>query len=91
MKAHKVTLLVLSVNDELSAEEIKSEIENNRYPNDCISVEVHDIESAEIGEWDDDHPLNQTDASNAEWERLFPSLTRSAICSARLRFGRKTR
>lgn len=74
MQAHKVTLLVLSINDDLDSDEIKSEIENVRYPNDCISVEVHDIESAEIGEWDDDHPLNQTATAINEWRRLFPSL-----------------
>lgn len=74
MQAHKVTLLVLSLNDELPADEIKSEIENVRYPNDCISVEVHDIETVEIGEWNDNHPLNQTEAAINEWRRLFPSL-----------------
>ncbi len=74
MKAYKVTLLIIDI-DEIGAEEIKDVIENVHYPNRCISPDVAQIESAEIGEWYDDHPLNRTDTSTAEWKRLFPSLS----------------
>lgn len=73
MKAYKVTLLIIDL-DEIGAGEIKDVIENVHYPNRCISPEVAQIESAEIGEWRDDHPLNITTTSTAEWKRLFPSL-----------------
>jgi hypothetical protein len=74
MQAHKVTLLIIDM-DELGREEIKEVIENTHYPNRCIDPEVYNIETVEIGEWYDDHPLNQTATANIEWRRLFPSLT----------------
>ena len=74
MKAYKVTLLIIDL-DEIGAEEIKVVIENAHYPNRCISPDVERIESVEIGEWHDEHPLNSTDTYTAEWKRLFPSLS----------------
>jgi len=73
MQAHKVTLLIIDM-DELGSEEIKVVIENTHYPNRCIDPEVHSIETVEIGEWADDHPLNYTETKHLEWQRLFPSL-----------------
>jgi hypothetical protein len=74
MQAHKVVLLIIDM-DELGSSEVKEVIENTHYPNRCISPDVHSIETVEIGEWDDDHPLNQTLTADVEWRRLFPSLS----------------
>jgi len=35
---------------------------------------VVNIETADIGEWHDDHILNYKRTATAEWKRLFPSL-----------------
>jgi len=75
MKAHVVTLTIIDM-DDIGAEEIKVVIENVHYPNRCISPDVVNIETADIGEWDDDHPLNSNETAGAEWHRLFPSLPR---------------
>jgi hypothetical protein len=60
--------------DEIDAEEVKIVIENTHYPNRCISPDVVKIETADIGEWDDEHPLNNIGTAEEEWRRLFPSL-----------------
>jgi hypothetical protein len=73
MKAYKVTVLIIDM-DEIGEDELKLVIENTRYPNRCISPEVYSIETVDIGEWDDNHPLNNRFALIKEWERLFPSL-----------------
>ena len=70
MKVHKVTLCIVDT-DEVGEDEIRAIIENQRYPNWCIHPDVVEFESRDIGEWDDDHPLNQTDAAEAEFRRLF--------------------
>jgi hypothetical protein len=75
LKAHVVTLTIIDM-DDIGAEEIKVVIENVHYPNRCISPDVVNIETADIGEWDDDHPLNSNETAGAEWHRLFPSLAR---------------
>jgi len=73
MKAHVVTLTIIDF-DDIGADEIKVVIENVHYPNRCISPDVVNIETADIGEWHDDHILNYKRTANAEWKRLFPSL-----------------
>jgi len=70
MKAYKIELLVIDF-DGIGEEEIKSVIENAKYPNRCISPDVKSIECADIGEWDDDHPLNSSLTSDEEYNRLF--------------------
>jgi hypothetical protein len=70
MKVYKVTLLIID-NDEIGGNEIKSTLENTRYPNRCISPEVKEIVEREICEWSDDHPLNNIHTSDAEYRRLF--------------------
>lgn len=70
MKVYKVTLFIID-HDRLGAEEIKSEIENYNYPNDCISPSVTAIEERDIGEWSDDNPLNNRNTCDAEYKRLF--------------------
>lgn len=58
MQVHKVTLIVFDF-DEIGAESVKEVLENTKYPNHCINPEVKSVESKDIGEWDDDHPLNK--------------------------------
>lgn len=70
MKAYKVTILVID-HDKLGLEGIKTEIENARYPNDCVSPQVKSIEEKEIGEWSDEHPLNLRATCDEEFERIF--------------------
>ena len=69
MKAYKVEIFVVD-HDNLGADGIISVIENTRYPNRCIFPDVKKITGREIGDWDDDHPLN-TDQSEFEYKRLF--------------------
>lgn len=57
--------------DELGADEVKSVLENTKYPNYCISPDVKSIQTVDIGEWQDDHPLNVKSLSEIEYQRLF--------------------
>jgi hypothetical protein len=57
MKAYKVELLIIN-HDNLSANDIISELEVISYPNDCISQRVIGMKGADIGDWSNDHPLN---------------------------------
>ena len=61
MKAYLVTLLVVD-HDEVGSG-LKDVIENTKYPNRCIIPRVIDLLESEIGEWDDDHPLNTRDTT----------------------------
>lgn len=70
MKIYKVTIQIIDF-DELGEDEIISEIENVNFPNDCLHLQVRDIESRELGEWDDELPINQTTTAEAEFWRLF--------------------
>jgi hypothetical protein len=58
MKFHRLEVYVLDF-DGLGAEEVQSVLENQRYPNWCISPKVHKMETVDIGEWYDEHPLNR--------------------------------
>ena len=70
MKAYKITLLVID-QDELGTKEISDVLESTKYPNWCISPQIKACEEADIGEWEDDHPLNQASTHEAEYKRLF--------------------
>jgi hypothetical protein len=69
MKAYKVTLLI-NDHDEVG-DEIKDIIENQKYPNYCIAPHVMDIQSVDIGEWSDDHPLNGRSTMKEEFDKIF--------------------
>ncbi len=73
MKVHVVTLTIIDL-DDIGEEDIKNIIESVHYPNRCISPDVVNIETADVGEWGDDHPLNDKRTATAEWIKLFPSL-----------------
>lgn len=70
MKVYKVELLIID-HDELGESEIKKVIESTNYPNHCISPDIKNIECKDIGEWDDDHPLNLREKSNEHYNKLF--------------------
>ena len=70
MKAYKVEILVVD-HDELGGEEIKEVLENTRYPNHCVAPTVMSIVEKDIGEWEDNHPLNKLDTMLVEYKRLF--------------------
>jgi hypothetical protein len=69
MKVYKVELMIID-HDEVG-EDIKSVIEDQKYPNYCIYPEVMDIKCREIGEWTDDHPLNDSETSLEFFKQLF--------------------
>jgi hypothetical protein len=71
MNVHKVILRIIDF-DDIGADEIKLVLEETHYPNRCISPEVASIETVDIGEWDDDHLLNNYTTAEAEWRRIFP-------------------
>ncbi len=66
MKAYLVKLFIVD-HDELGAADIKSVLENARYPNHCIDPCVFEVQEADIGEWSDDHPLNRIGVDPRPW------------------------
>jgi len=72
MKAYKIEIFVID-RDDIGEEAVKQELECASYGNDCIMPVVKSLKSADIGEWDDDHPLNKKDSCEAEYNRLFHS------------------
>jgi hypothetical protein len=70
-KAFRLEVLIID-HDHIGRDEIISALENARYPNRCISPDVMSVEERDIGEWTDDHPLNDS-RRRSEFERLFKS------------------
>jgi hypothetical protein len=70
MKAYKVELLIID-HDRLGINGIIHELENVSYPNDCIYPSIMNIQERDIGEWSDEHPLNNRYTSEEEYSRLF--------------------
>lgn len=70
MKAYKIEILVIDF-DELGESQIKTELENVNFPNDCVSLNIKSITEKDIGEWTDEHPLNKRATCDAEYQRLF--------------------
>lgn len=66
MKAYKLEVLVLDF-EESGDDEVKGLIENNRY----LMVDVITLKSKQIDDWDDDHPLNNTETQKEAFERMF--------------------
>jgi hypothetical protein len=69
MKAYKLTLLI-NDHDEVG-DEIKDIIENQKYPNYCIAPYVMDMQSVDVGEWSDEHPLNKRSTMKEKFNKLF--------------------
>lgn len=72
MKAYKVELLIID-HDKVGCEGIINVIENQKYPNWCISPEVIGIKEADIGEWYDQHPFNLISTPLEEKLKYFES------------------
>jgi hypothetical protein len=70
MKAYKVELLIIDF-DEIGEEEIRYQIENTKFSNNCISPHIKSIHSKDIGEFHDSHPLNLKSTCDDEYKRLF--------------------
>ncbi len=70
MQVHLITLVVED-HEGLGADEIKAVLEYARYPNRCIAPYVTAIETRDIGEWHDGHPLNKVSTRDLEVQRLF--------------------
>jgi hypothetical protein len=70
MKVYKLEVMVIDF-DGLGADAIKETIENQKYPNYCISPTVKGIDGREIGEWADAHPLNHRDTADVTYQSLF--------------------
>jgi len=68
MKAYIVTLTIVD-HDEIGAAEVSTVLENARYPNRCIYPNIYGVESFDVGEWDDDHPLNKSATDAVAWLR----------------------
>ena len=66
MKAYKVEVLVLDFED-MPEGEIVYFIESIKH----LYPRVMSIQSKEIGEWDDDHPLNKIDTVKQTYEDLW--------------------
>lgn len=66
MKAYTVSLLIVD-HDALGRDEIKTVLENTRYPNHCILPQVFKVQEMDIGEWTDDHPLNFSQTDIKKW------------------------
>ena len=75
MKVFKIEIMVIDF-DQLGEDEVKNEIENVNYPNDCLSPQVKNIESVDI-EWSDEHPLNLHATSEQTYKDLFPIVSTS--------------
>lgn len=70
MQVHKVTLIVFDF-DKIGAESVKKVLENTKYPNHCINPKVESIQSKDIGEWSDEHPLNKRATYKQALANLF--------------------
>lgn len=66
MKAYVLTVLVID-HDEIGGADVQSTIEDARYPNRCISPSIQAISEFDIGEWEDDHPLNLRGTDALAW------------------------
>lgn len=70
MEIHRIVLYVVDF-DGLGAEGVKQELENTRFANDCISLDIAEVQTRDIGAWSDDHPLNKRATVDATREALF--------------------
>lgn len=57
MKAYRIVTYVYDLNYGMSAEAIVDELTRSRY----LHISTGAIDEIDIGEWDDDHPLNYRD------------------------------
>lgn len=70
MKVFKVELMIIDF-DGLEENGILTELVNAKFANDCMYPRIVSVAERDIGEWDDDHPLNHKGKAIAEFRRLF--------------------
>lgn len=70
MKVYKITLCYIDLDG--CGDEIKDMIEGANLGNHVYPGDVMKMESVDIGEWYDEHPLNNKSTFEAEFNRLFP-------------------
>ncbi len=70
MKIYKLEVIIIDF-DEVGEEDIIDILETTRYPNRCISPNIIDVKSADIGEWDDDHELNRINLTKEQYNKYF--------------------
>ena len=70
MKAYRVEILAIDFDND-GEKEIEILLNSLRLPNGSPIVTVMSIAGRDIGEWSDDHPLNDMDKVKAEYARLF--------------------
>lgn len=70
MKAYKVELFVIDF-ENIGPDIITETLEQTHYPNHCISPKIKSIIGKDIGEWDDNHPLNKRTTCDSEYKKLF--------------------
>ena len=70
MKVHRIVLYVIDF-EGLGADNVCTELKETSYANDCISPKILDVQTRDIGEWSDDHPLNKTSTVTSTIAALF--------------------
>jgi hypothetical protein len=66
MKAYKYTILIID-HENIGKDDISECFKNTNY----INTEIMGIQEADIGEWNDEHPLNHNETQKDEFNRLF--------------------
>ena len=70
MNVYKVELMILNF-DDLNEQDVTAVIENQKFPNRCIDPIVMRIESRDIGDWHDEHVLNDLSEQESAFNKLF--------------------
>jgi hypothetical protein len=65
-KVYKFSGYVVDVNEEYSESELKYVLEGND-----LTIRHFKVDSADLGEWYDEHPLNYCKCNIAEFEKYF--------------------
>lgn len=73
MKIHRVVMYIIDF-DEVGADGVKEVLQNTRYPNRCISPNIAEVQTRDIGEWSDDHPLNKLSTADSTAKALFSDI-----------------
>lgn len=66
MKMHRIVTYVFDF-EEQPIEDVKAELQQMRH----VSLRVGDVQTVDIGEWDDDHELNKTATTNETFDGYF--------------------
>ena len=69
-KLFKISAYIVDMNDEFSTEDRIEDCLIYCTQND-LNLEHIKIDSADIGEWEDNHPLNYVDCPKSEFEKYF--------------------